>query len=270
MQYIRCVYGEKEKHTRIGQLETRMSVDNTECWSVVIATAFLLLLLHTIFQTIATTPTDSLTPPFPPIMLSDALRLMGNGDILLCYPTRGGDGSLLGQIKSKTICVISQSLSGHVAMVVHGRGSDGWVVLENSAPKIRLIPIDQYVRLCHSRGLCVTRRPLRNAIPHTITDCILDRVIGQHYPTPLQMFAQTIAVLNDSSYRRNFMGNPVCTGLIIDILRTAGMIPIDVDTRTWTTDSLSSRCWPPDRILGHEMELIWAESDARLTPTHAD
>ena len=117
-------------------------------------------------------------------------------------------------------------------MLIRDNVTDGFVVLENSHPMIRLVPIEQYIQLCHRKGLYVMWRPLRNGgIPRTITDHIVESVISQRYPPPLQMFAPTIAVLNDASHRHNFTGNRACTGLVIDILRLAGKDPIDTDTR---------------------------------------
>lgn len=232
-------------------------VDSTDQWSVIIATVFLLLLLHTIFQTIAATPPHALSPFLPSIALSDALCRMENGDIVLCYPGRG-NSPIETQITFNIICAISRSHSEHIAMLIRDHATDGFVVLENSRPMIRLVPIEQYIQSCHRKGLYVTWRPVRNGgIPRSITDHIVESVIGQRYPTPLQMFAQTIVVLNyDASHPHPFMGNRTCTGLVVDILRRAGKIPMDTDTRGWTTDSLSSRCWPPDHILGCERELI--------------
>jgi hypothetical protein len=234
---------------------------NMDAWSVVIATAILLWLLYTVFQILSTMPRHPMSPFPPPIVLSVAWGLMGNGDLILCYPA-GGRGTFISQIRWNTICVITRSQSEHIAMLVHDNTTNRLVVLENSVPKVRLIPIEQYVRSCHRKGLRVTWRPLQNGgISRAITNHFLESVIAQPYPTPLQSFAQVIAVLHDIPYHHIWAGHPFCTTLITNIMKSAKIIPVDIDTRRWSSDNLSSRCWPPDHLLGCERELILIENE---------
>jgi hypothetical protein len=231
---------------------------NADAWSVIIAMVILLWLLYTVFQIVSTMPTHPMSPFPPPIMLSVAWGHMGNGDLILCYPAGPhGGGTFASRFKANTICVITQSQSEHVAMLVHDNTTNGLVVLDNSVPEVRLIPMEQYVRSCHHRGLRVTWRPLQNGgISRAITDHFLDSVIARPYPTPLQSFAQVIAVLHDTPYHHIWAGHPLCTTLITNILKSAKIIPVDIDTRRWSSDNLSSRYWPPDNLLGYERELI--------------
>lgn len=225
-------------------------------WPIAIAVVIILLLVHTIYQTAIIAWTEQRSPPPPPIPLSEAMPFMGNGDIIICYPRRGG-GSIPLRFASELICVISRSFSQHVAMIVYGKGTNQLEVLDCSCPMTRLIPVEQYVKLCHNKGLYIIWRPLRNGgIPRSVTEQIMQREVGQRFPTPIQMFVRQIAVLTGNSHMQQFMGNSICIGLDIKILRAAGIIPVDTDTRRWTTDSLSARCWPADNIFGAEWELI--------------
>jgi hypothetical protein len=191
-------------------------------WSILLTITTFILLVHCIYKTIATAPDQPLKPVPSQIALSDARRCMGNGDILLCYPHRGG-GCLIMRVWSELIGIISRSVSEHVSLLVCDGVNGCLVVLENSNPMTRLMPIEQYIQLSHKNGLYVMWRPLRNGgISRAVTDRILPRVLGQRFPTPFQMFLQQTMAINDINL---MMGNRTCIQLTIHILKEGGVIP---------------------------------------------
>ena len=240
-------------------------VHSTDMWSVVLVVAILVLLVHSVCQIIAITPNPSESPLPPPIALDEAMRCMGNGDILLCYPGRGGGGgSFLLRAWSELLCVMSQSISEHVSVMVWDGARSRLMVLENSNPMTRLMSIDEYTQVSHKKGLRVIWRPLRTGeIPHTVTDRIVNRVLGRSFPTPFQMLLQQLMAMFGMP---GLVGNPTCIQLTLQVLRAGRVIPAHVNTLGWTTDSLSARCWPADAVLGPEFELILNDTEGEQQP----
>ena len=234
-------------------------MDNDGMWSVLLAITILVLLLHSIYQMIATAPEQPLTPLPPSMALCKAKCLMGNGDILLCYPRRGG-GSFLMRTWSELISAVTRSFSEHISVLVCDPVSGHLMVLENSNPMTRLMSIEEYIQVSHDKGLYVMWRPLRDGgIPRATTDRILPLVLGRWFPTPFQMFLQHIMSMMGMP---PVVGNPTCIRLTLYVLQEGGVIPAHVNTLGWTTDRLSSRCWPADDVIGPEFELTLATSVA--------